>query len=88
MNAGLRRNTQFAIASIFAALLLFSSITIAPTNFAEVARDSAVGKNSLAMPGSQDLIRDPFGKYIVGYVDSGGNLSLAIANRDPMDPGA
>jgi hypothetical protein len=88
MTDGLRRISQFGIASILAVLILLSPTALAPANLVEVAGDSAVGKNSLAMPGSQDMIRDAFGKYIVVYADSAGQLSLAIANRDPMDPGA
>lgn len=88
MDVRLRRTFQFALVSLLAAVLVLSPVSVAPGSLVEVARDSGVGKNSLAMPGSQNLIRDAFGKYIVAYVDSTGNLSLAIANRDPLEPSA
>lgn len=88
MNEALRRSPLVVLASFLAAVLLLSPGAMAPASLVEVAQDSAVGKNSLAMPGSQDLIRDAFGKYIVAYVDSAGQLSLAVANRDPVEPGA
>src|SRR5207245_11236591 len=53
-----------------------------------MASDSAVGKNSLAMPGSQDILKDQLGKYVAVYADAGGNLSVVYANGDPTQPGA
>lgn len=88
MNHGLPRTSLIAFGSVLIALLFLAPGSIAPMNPVEVVRDSAVGKNSVAMPGSQELIRDAFGKYIVANVDSGGNLSLSVANVDPLEPGA
>src|SRR6059036_713354 len=45
-------------------------------------------KNSLAMPGSQDVLKDAFGKYLVVYVDAGGSVSVVYANSDPTQAGA
>jgi hypothetical protein len=82
------RSAFLSLAITAISLLLIAPLGSAPTRVFEVATDSAVGNNSLGMPGSQDLIKDPFGKYLVVYVDAGGNLSIAYANTDPATPGA
>src|SRR5207249_4845420 len=88
MGHAVGRSAFLSIAISIISLLLVSPLGSAPTRIFEVATDSAVGNNSLGMPGSQDVIRDPFGKYLAVYVDSQGNLSTAFANSDPASPGA
>ena len=83
MGHAVGRSAFLSIAISIISLLLVSPLGSAPTRIFEVATDSAVGNNSLGMPGSQDVIRDPFGKYLAVYVDSQGNLSTAFANSDP-----
>ena len=88
MGHGARRSAFLSLTISIVSLLLISPLGSAPTRVFEVATDSAVGNNSLGMPGSQDVIRDPFGKYLAVYVDARGNLSTAFANNDPASPGA
>ena len=88
MGHAVGRSAFLSMAISIISLLLVSPLGSAPTRIFEVATDSAVGNNSLGMPGSQDVIRDPFGKYLAVYVDSQGNLSTAFANSDPASPGA
>jgi len=88
MGHGAGRSTLLSLTISIVSLLLISPLGSAPTRVFEVATDSAVGNNSLGMPGSQDVIRDPFGKYLAVYVDARGNLSTAFANNDPASPGA
>src|SRR5947209_17680686 len=79
---------QLAVPAVLVVLLLASSLTHASATILTMASDSAVGKNSLAMPGSQDILKDPLGKYVAVYADAGGNLSVVYANGDPTQPGA
>src|SRR2546422_9440611 len=88
MAQSLGRSAFLSLAITIVSLLLISPLGSAPTRVFEVATDSAVGNNSLGIPGSQDVIRDPFGKYLAVYVDWKGNLSIAFANNDPGSPGA
>ena len=88
MARSIGRSAFLSLAITIVSLLLVSPLGSAPTRVFEVATDSAVGNNSLGMPGSQDVIRDPFGKYVAAYVDAHGNLSIAFANNDPASPGA
>src|SRR5438034_8841255 len=88
MGHAVGRSAFLSIAISIISLLLVSPLGSAPTRIFQVATDSAVGNNSLGMPGSQDVIRDPFGKYLAVYVDSQGNLSTAFANSNPVSPGA
>src|SRR5881396_59054 len=82
MARGLRRFFQLAVPAVLVVLLLASSLTHASATIVAMASDSAVGKNSLAMPGSQDILKDPLGKYVAVYADAGGNLSVVWANGD------
>ena len=88
MAQSIGRSTFLSLAITIVSILLISPLGSAPTRVFEVATDSAVGNNSLGMPGSQNVIRDPFGKYLAVYVDAQGNLSIAFANNDPASPGA
>src|SRR5207253_3206873 len=64
MARSIGRSAFLSLAITIVSLLLVSPLGSAPTRVFEVATDSAVGNNSLGMPGSQDVIRDPFGKYV------------------------
>src|SRR2546421_3223125 len=88
MARSIGRSAFLSLPISIVSLLLISPLGSAPTRVFEVASDSAVGNNSLGMRGSQDVIRDPFGKYLSVYVDAGGNLSTAFANNAPASPGA
>jgi len=88
MGRGLRRFFEFIGPAALAVVFLASSITYVSATIVTVAGDSAVGKNSLAMPGSQDILKDTLGKYVAFYVDVGGNLSVVYANGDPTQAGA
>src|SRR3989454_7408825 len=88
MGRGLRRFFEFIGPVALAVVFLASSITYVSATIVTVAGDAAVGKNSLAMPGSQDILKDTFGKYVAVYVDVGGNLSAVYANGDPTQAGA
>jgi hypothetical protein len=77
-----------AVAIVFVTLLLVSSFSHASATVVSIAKDSAVGKNSLAMPGSQNIVRDTLGKYLAVYVNSTGSLSIVVANGDPTQTGA
>src|SRR2546427_9125969 len=79
---------QLIVPTALVVLLLPSSWTHASATLVAMAGDSAVGKNSLAMPGSQDTLKDALGKYVAVYVDVGGNLSVVYANADPTQAGA
>ena len=83
-----RRSASLSALIAIIAILLIASLGLAPTRTFVVATDSAVGNESLGMPGSQALIRDVFGKYMAVYVDASGRLSIAYANADPATPGA
>jgi hypothetical protein len=85
---GLRRCFGLIVPAAVIIVLLASSWTHASATIVTVAGDSAVGKNSLAMPGSQDILKDALGKYVAVYVDASGDLSIAYANGDPTQPGA
>src|SRR5438046_7709229 len=74
MGHAVGRSAFLSMAISIISLLLVSPLGSAPTRIFEVATDSAVGNNSLGMPGSQDVIRDPFGKYLAVYMDYQGNL--------------
>ena len=84
----LRRFFQLAVPAVLVVLLLASSLTHASATIVAMASDSAVGKNSLAMSGSQDILKDALGKYMAVYADAGGNLSVVWANGDPTQSGA
>src|SRR5437879_13676736 len=88
MGRGLKRFFELIVPAALAVLLLASSWTHASATIVAMAGDSAVGKNSLAMPGSQDILKDALGKYVAVYVDVGGNLSVVYANGDPTQAGA
>jgi len=88
MGRGLRRFFQLTLAAVLVVLLVASSLTHASATIVTVATDSAVGKNSIAMPGSQDILKDALGKYLAVYVDTGGSVSVVYANTDPTQPGA
>src|SRR5437867_11397830 len=68
MGHGLGRSAFLSLAVTIVSLPLISPPGAAATRIFLVATDSAVGKNSLGIPGSQDVIRDPFGKYLAVYV--------------------
>jgi len=85
---GVRRFFQATVPAFLVVLLVASSLTHASATIVTVAADSAVGKNSLAMPGSQDILKDALGKYLAVYVDAGGSVSVVYANSDPTQPGA
>src|SRR5947209_19213198 len=82
MGRGLKRFFELIVPAALVVLLLASSWTHASATIVAMAGDSAVGKNSLAMPGSQDILKDALGKYVAVYVDVGGNLSAVYANAD------
>src|SRR5207249_9274620 len=82
------RLVQLAVPAFLVALLVASSLPHASATIVTIATDSAVGKNSLAMPGSQDVLKDAFGKYLAVYVDAGGSVSVVYANSDPSQAGA
>ena len=88
MRRGLKRFVQLTVPAFLVVLLVASSLTHASATIVTIATDSAVGKNSLAMPGSQDVLKDAFGKYLAVYVDAGGSVSVVYANGDPTQPGA
>src|SRR5256886_13761401 len=88
MGRGLRRFFELIVPAALVVILLASSWTHASATIVAMAGDSAVGKNSLAMPGSQDILKDALGKYVAVYVDVGGNLSVVYANGDPTQAGA
>src|SRR6266566_1368460 len=88
MGRGLKRFFELMVPAALVVFLLASSWTPASATIVTMAGDSAVGKNSLAMPGSQDILKDALGKYVAVYVDVGGNLSVAYANGDPTQAGA
>ena len=88
MGRGLRRFFELIVPAALVVLLLASSWTHASATIVAMAGDSAVGKNSLAMTGSQDILKDALGKYVAVYVDVGGNLSVVYANGDPTQAGA
>src|SRR5437899_10282514 len=85
---GLKRFVQATVPAFLVVLLVASSFTHASATIVTVATDSAVGKNSLAMPGSQDILKDALGKYLAVYVDAGGSVSAVYANSDPTQPAA
>ncbi|TLZ99830.1 MAG: hypothetical protein E6J97_05230 [Methanobacteriota archaeon] len=85
---GLKRFVQLTVPAFLVVLLVASSLTHASATIVTIATDSAVGKNSLAMPGSQDVLKDAFGKYLAVYVDAGGSVSVVYANSDPTQAGA
>src|SRR6059036_4043460 len=85
---GVRRFFQATVPAFLVVLLVASSPTHASATIVTIATDSAVGKNSLAMPGSQDVLKDAFGKYLAVYVDAGGSVSVVYANSDPTQAGA
>ncbi len=88
MRHGVKRFVQLTVPAFLVVLLVASSLTHASATIVTVATDSAVGKNSLAMPGSQDILKDAFGKYLAVYVDAGGSVSVVYANSDPTQAGA
>ena len=88
MGRGLRRFLELIVPAALIVLLLASSWTHASATIVAMAGDSAVGKNSLALSGSQDILKDALGKYVAVYVDVGGNLSVVYANGDPTQAGA
>jgi len=88
MRRGVRRFFQLTGPVFLVVLLVASSLTHASATVVTVASDAAVGKNSLAMPGSQDILKDALGKYLAVYVDAGGSVSVVYANGDPTQPGA
>src|SRR2546428_14090552 len=88
MRRGVRRFFQLTGPAFLVVLLVASSLTHASATIVTVAADSAVGKNSLVMPGSQDILKDALGKYLAVYVDAGGSVSVGYANSDPPQPGA
>jgi len=88
MRRGVRRFFQLTGPAFLVVLLVASSLTHASATIVTVASDAAVGKNSLAMPGSQDILKDALGKYLAVYVDAGGSVSVVYANGDPTQPGA
>src|SRR3989442_1910501 len=88
MRRGVRRFFQLTGPAFLVVLLVASSLTHASATIVTVASDAAVGKNSLAMPGSQDILKDALGKCLAIYVDAGGSVSVVYANGDPTQPGA
>src|SRR5437870_8998972 len=84
----LRRFFQLAVPAVLVVLLLASSLTHASATIVAMASDSPVAKNSLAMAGSQDILKDALAKYMAVYADAGGNLSVVWANGDPTQSGA
>jgi hypothetical protein len=84
----MKRFLGLAVAIAFVSVLFVSSLSHASATVVTIAQDSAVGKNSLAMPGSQDILKDSLGKYLAVYVNSTGRLSVVFANRDPIQTGA
>ncbi|TLZ85260.1 MAG: hypothetical protein E6K02_08785, partial [Methanobacteriota archaeon] len=88
MGRGLKRFFELMVPAALVVFLLASSWTPASATIVTMAGDSAVGKNSLALPGSQDILKDALGKYVAVYVDVGGNLSVVYANGDPTQAGA
>src|SRR5467141_2008609 len=88
MRRGVRRFFQLTGPAFLVVLLVASSLTHASATVVTVASDAAVGKNSLAMPGSQDILKDALGKYLAVYVNSSGRLSVVFANSDPTQTGA
>src|SRR5439155_20312981 len=87
MGRGLRRFFELMVPAALVVFLLASSWTPASATIVTMAGDSAVGKNSLALSGSQDILKDALGKYVAVYVDVGGNLSVVYANGDPTQAG-
>src|SRR5881409_3596897 len=88
MGRGLKRFFELMVPAALVVFLLASSWTPASATIVAMAGNSAVGKNSLAMPGSQDILKDALGKYVAVYVDAGGSVSVVYANSDPTQPGA
>src|SRR6059036_3890207 len=88
MGRGLKRFFELMVPAALVVFLLASSWTPASATIVTMAGDSAVGKNSLAMPGSQDILKDALGKYVAVYVDAGGSVSVVYANSDPTQAGA
>src|SRR3989475_11799638 len=88
MRRGVRRFFQLTGPVFLVVLLVASSLPHASATVVTVASDAAVGKNSLAMPGSQDLLKDALGKDLAVHVDAGGSVSVVYANGDPTQPGA
>src|SRR5213593_2046627 len=81
MGRSLRRFFELIVPAALVVLLLASSWTHASATIVAMAGDSAVGKNRLAMTGSQDILKDALGKYVAVYVDVGGNLSVVRERR-------
>src|SRR5207244_2689455 len=81
MGRGLRRFLELIVPAALVVFLLASSWTPASATIVAMAGDSAVGKNSLALPGSQDILKDALGKYVPVYVDVPMTLSRDLGGN-------
>src|SRR2546429_4649043 len=84
---GLKRFVQLTVPAFLVVLLVASSLTHASATIVTIATDSAVGKNSLSTPGSQDDLKHAFGKYLAVSVQAGAKVSVIspMSARTPSE---